>query len=160
VRGTPMSRVVQMRSMLVAPSGERQLVELKGVDGQWPLVGEAAAMPTQSITDALGLRDGHYGVLAEQIVLDRLGLQTGDLVRLGTQTFRVSGALTKEPDRVGTAAILGPRVLVSIDALASTGLISPGAMVRNQIRLTTPDPGTTAQDVRRTFPDRGWRIRD
>ena len=40
-RGAALSDVVQMRSMLVAPSGERQLVELKAVDRAWPLVGEA-----------------------------------------------------------------------------------------------------------------------
>ena len=33
-----------MRSMLVAPSGERQLVELKAVDAAWPLVGGQVAM--------------------------------------------------------------------------------------------------------------------
>ena len=40
-RGATISDVVQMRSMLVAASGQRQLVELKAVDGAWPLVGEA-----------------------------------------------------------------------------------------------------------------------
>ena len=42
-RGAALSDVVQMRSMLVAPSGERQLVELKAVDAAWPLVGDAEA---------------------------------------------------------------------------------------------------------------------
>jgi len=40
-RAATLSGVVQTRSMLVAPSGERQLVELKAVDAAWPLVGEA-----------------------------------------------------------------------------------------------------------------------
>ena len=42
----------------------------------------------------LGQQDGHYGLLAEQVVLDRLGLHPGDTARLGTATFRVAGALT------------------------------------------------------------------
>src|ERR1700760_2719547 len=62
-RGAAISRVVQMRSMLVAQTGERQLVELKGVDRQWPLVGETDAAPKQPIADALGMRDGHFGIL-------------------------------------------------------------------------------------------------
>ena len=61
-------------------------------------------------------------LLAEQIVLDRLGLHPGDTARIGTAAFRVAGALTHEPDRVGTAAILGPRVLISAAALPATGL--------------------------------------
>src|SRR5262249_7351080 len=39
--GARISDVVTMRTMLVAASGERMLVELKAVDGAWPLVGTA-----------------------------------------------------------------------------------------------------------------------
>jgi putative ABC transport system permease protein len=159
-RGAATSRVVQMRSMLVAPSGERQLIELKSVDGRWPLVGAATVDPAQPIADALGQRDGHYGLVAEQVVLDRLRLHQGDLVRLGTETFRIAGTLTAEPDQVSAAALLGPRALISVDALPATGLISPGAMVRYQVRLTARDPAAIAGGIRADFPDKGWRIRD
>ncbi len=138
--GATTSGVLQMRSMLVAPSGERQLIELKAVDASWPLVGQATTRPPQPLPAALRQQDGRYGMLAEQVVLDRLGLHPGDTARLGTATFRVAGVLTQEPDRVATAAILGPRVLIAADALASTGLISPGAMVRYSIRLIAHDP--------------------
>jgi putative ABC transport system permease protein len=159
-RGAVTSSVVQMRSMLVAPSGERQLIELKAVDPAWPLVGEAKVEPAQSLPAALEQRDGRYGVLAEKLVLDRLGLHPGDVARLGTATFRVAGVLTQEPDRVATASILGPRVLISADALPETGLISPGAMVRFAIRVTTTEPVTLLRDVRAAFSTQGWRIRD
>src|SRR3954451_1903233 len=78
-RGAATSRVVQMRSMLVAPSGERQLIELKAVDGQWPLVGHAVVAPAQPVARAIGQTDGRFGLLAEQVVLDRLQLHPGDL---------------------------------------------------------------------------------
>ncbi len=159
-QGATTSRVVQMRSMLIAPSGERQLVELKAVGAAWPLVGQATIRPEQTLPDALALRDGHYGLLAEQIVLDRLGLHAGDTVRLGTATFRVAGALTYEPDRAAAGAILGPRVAIAAAALPATGLISPGAMVRYAIRLTAPDPARIARDIGDRFPNRGWHVRD
>lgn len=159
-QGATTSAVIQMRSMLVAPSGERQLVELKAVDSRWPLVGAATIEPAETLSDALRQQDGRYGLLAEQIVLDRLALHTGDVVRLGTATFRVAGALTREPDRVATAAILGPRVLIAADALPATGLISPGAMVRYAVRVTAPDPATLVHRIHDTFPNHGWRIRD
>ena len=138
-RGLSTSGVTQMRSMLVASSGERQLIELKAVDAAWPLVGEATVEPAQTLAEALGSRDGRYGLVAERIVFDRLGLHVGDTARLGNATFRVAGVLTHEPDRVATASILGPRVLVDGDALGSTGLISPGAMVRYALRATVRD---------------------
>lgn len=159
-KGATTSDVAQMRSLLVAPSGERQLIELKAIDGKWPLVGAAMAQPAQPIAAALARRDGHYGLLAEQIVLDRLKLRIGDLARLGSESFRVAGTLMQEPDRVGTAALLGPRVLISDQAVAATGLISPGAMVRYMIRVTVPDPATIARDIETAFPNKGWRVRD
>ncbi|MEA2743407.1 MAG: putative transport system permease protein, partial [Acetobacteraceae bacterium] len=159
-QGATISDVTQMRSMLVAPSDERQLIELKAVDAKWPLVGDATIEPAQTLADALGPRDERYGLLAEKLVLDRLGLHPGDIAKLGTATLRVSGVLMHEPDRVATASILGPRVLVSIDALPSTSLISPGAMVRYAVRLTAAEPARIAQGIRTTFPDQGWRIRD
>ncbi len=39
-RGATISDVTMMRSLLVAPSGERTLIELKAVDAAWPLVGQ------------------------------------------------------------------------------------------------------------------------
>jgi putative ABC transport system permease protein len=159
-QGATISDVIQMRSMLVAASGERQLIELKAVDRKWPLVGAASVEPNQPIADALRLQDGKYGLLAEPVVLDRLGVHQGNTVRLGTASFRVAGTLTHEPDRIATASILGPRVLIAAEALASTGLISPGAMVRYAIRLTVPDPTGLARRIRRQFPNQGWRIRD
>jgi putative ABC transport system permease protein len=163
-QGAATSDVIQMRSMLVAQggssAGERQLIELKAVDAAWPLVGEATVEPKQTLADALRLRDGKYGLLAEQIVLDRLGLHPGDIARLGTATVRVAGTLTHEPDRVATASILGPRVLISAEALPSTGLISPGAMVRYGIRMTVADPARLVREIRQRFPNQGWRVRD
>src|SRR3954454_16951792 len=71
-RGARTSDIAQMRSLLVAPSGERQLIELKAVDSAWPLVGAATVAPAQPLAEALGEKNGRYGLLAEQVVLDRL----------------------------------------------------------------------------------------
>jgi putative ABC transport system permease protein len=162
-RGATISDVVTMRSMLVAPSGDRMLVELKAVDGAWPLVGAAAFAPAQSPSDALRNVDGTYGAAAEALVLDRLGLHPGDHVRLGTATLTLRGTLTTEPDRVSNPSIFGPRVLVSLAALPSTGLLQPGAIIEYHIRLALPeggDPAALTTALRKDFPDTGWRIRD
>jgi putative ABC transport system permease protein len=155
-RGAALSDVVQMRSMLVAASGERQLVELKAVDGAWPLVGAPEVAPAQPLNAALA----DHGLLAERVVLDRLNLRPGDSVRLGNASFTVRGTLTSEPDRVAAPLILGPRVLIAADALAATGLIAPGSMVQYAVRATLPDPAPAADALREAFPGQGWRIRD
>ncbi len=157
-RGARISDVVTMRSMLVAPSGERQLVSLKAVDRAWPLVG--AARPAPSV---LAERDGRFGLVAEPVVLDRLGLHPGDAARLGNATFSLQEPLAAEPDRVVGTVMLGPRVLIAMAALPSTGLIAPGSLVEYKLRAALPpgtDPMATMAALRRAFPDQGWRLRD
>ncbi|HXA23755.1 MAG TPA: ABC transporter permease, partial [Acetobacteraceae bacterium] len=137
-RGAAISDVVQMRSMLVTASGQRQLVQLKVVDAAWPLVGEAGVTLSPTLHRIAGEATGggavamalaDHGLLAERVVLDRLDLHPGDTVRLGNASFTVRGELVAEPDRVAVPLILGPRVLISAAALDSTGLIVPGSMV-------------------------------
>lgn len=158
-RGAVLSEVVQMRSMLIAPSGDRQLVELKAVDPAWPLVGTAVLDPPAPVTAALE----RGGIVVEPLLRDRLGLRPGSVVRLGTASFTLRGAITDEPDRVGNANLLGQRAIISTADLSATGLIAPGSMVQYAIRLSLP-PGAGVQDfigqIRAAFPDRGWRIRD
>ena len=133
-RGATLSDVVPMRSMLVAASGERQLVELKAVDAAWPLVGAPVLDPPQPSADALGQRDGRYGLLADQVVLDRLGLHAGDTVRLGTASFPSAARCERSPTASPPRRCSAPRVLIAHDALPATGLIAPGAMVRYALR--------------------------
>jgi putative ABC transport system permease protein len=161
-RGARMSDAVTMRAMLVAPSGERQLVDLKAVDAAWPLLGAPTIAPPQTLKAALGGRDGKPGLLAERIVLDRLGLHAGDVVRVGNASFSVSGVEVDEPDRVVGAGMFGPRALIALDALPATGLVLPGAMLQYTLRAALPDGadgGAAIAALRAAFPDNGWHIR-
>jgi putative ABC transport system permease protein len=182
-RGAILSDVAQMRSMLVAPSGERQLVELKAIDDAWPLTGQVKIVDQEGIARRFPLRveageggrtirdglfpsragEAEHALYAEPIVIDRLHLRLGDKVRLGGASFVIRGALVDEPDRVGTPLALGPRVVIAADALPATGLILPGAMVQYSLRAALPDPAATSTlltALRHAFPDQGWRIRD
>ena len=155
-RGAKLSEVVQMRSMLVASGGERQLVELKAVDSAYPLVGTATVDSTPLQTALSG------GLVAEPIVLDRLGVKPGDTLRLGSTTITVRGTLTTEPDRVAAPTLLAPRAMIALPALAATQLVQPGSLLNYDLRATLPpglNAGSVVADLRRDFPGTGWRIR-
>ena len=156
-RGAVLSDIVTMRSMLIAPSGERQLVELKAVDGAYPLVGAAAVTP--GVLSA-GLADA--GVVLEPVVLERLGVRPGDRLKLGQAQVVVRGTLMTEPDRAASPTILGPRALIGLATLPATALVQPGSLLNYDLRATFPPgadvPGVMAA-LRVAFPEQGWRLR-
>ena len=157
-RGAKVSKIVTMRSLLVAASGQRQLIELKAVDPAYPLIGTAVLDPAIPLPQAL---DG--SVVADPLVLARLHLHAGDPVRIGTGSFVLRAALTSEPDHANGLAILGPRVLIAASALPSTGLVQTGSLLNYEWRLLLPpgtDPKAFTAAIRTAFPDSGWRIRD
>ncbi|WP_264711975.1 ABC transporter permease [Limobrevibacterium gyesilva] len=158
-RGARISDVVTMRSMLVAPSGERMLVELKAVDDAWPLVGTAAFDPPQALAQTLG----GQGIAVEGLVMDRLGVRPGDTLRLGHLPMQLRGTATAEPDRVATPSIFGPRALIALADLPATGLEQPGAILEHRLRAVLPagaDTGRMIRDLRAAFPEQGWRLRE
>ena len=157
-QGGRVSEVVRLRSLLVAPSGQRLLVELKAVDGAYPMVGAVRLAPAGALPAALA-----RGLVVDPLVLQRLGLHEGDTVRLGEAQFPVAAGLAYEPDRGSALSIMGPPVLMRADALARTGLIQPGSLVTYEWRvLLRPgaDPRVFTAALRGAFPQTGWRISD
>lgn len=135
-QATAVSEIVDFRSMVVVdrPEGpERGLTQVKAVDGAYPLKGEVELAPEIPLDDALGVADGLPGLIAEQVLIDRLGIEIGDTVRLGTQDFRLSAALEAEPDAGAGGFGLGPRVIVTRAALEDSGLLAPGTLDRKSV---------------------------
>jgi putative ABC transport system permease protein len=95
-------------------------------------------------------------------LLDKLAVKLGDTIRVGSQSFTIRAVLAHEPDSVSGIYELGPRVMISRAALASTGLIAPGALVEYGYRLRLPagiDVPSVIAEANARFPQAGWRIR-
>lgn len=159
------SEQAEMRGMARSTDEQRStLVELKAVDGAYPLYGAAELKDGGDLQAALGRRDGLWGAVAEQGLLDRLELAPGDRLRLGDAELVVRAVLTREPDKAsGGAFSLGPRLMVSTAALPDTGLLQPGSIAywTEKIALA-PGAGVDAwqAELNRRFPDAPWRVRD
>tara|TARA_R110000764_G_scaffold37729_1_gene83779 strand:+ start:2354 stop:4882 length:2529 start_codon:yes stop_codon:yes gene_type:complete len=160
------SQVVDFRSMAVVDRDgetERGLTQVKGVDDAYPLIGSVGLSPDMPLTQALGDQDGLPGAIMEQVLADRLGLTTGDTLRLGTQDFRLSALLTREPDSAGAGFGLGPRTIVRTQALDNSGLLETGTLFNTKYRLTLPptaDLEALEQAAESRFGDAGMRWRD
>jgi putative ABC transport system permease protein len=158
-----LSHVAQLRGMARTEDGSRRsLIEIKAVDGAYPLYGAVALAPAAALGDALAKRDGRWGVAVAPALMDRLGLKVGDGIRIGDAVLAVRGALVHEPDGISGLVEIGPRVIMAMDALADTGLLAPGVLVTHLYRVRLGASGDAAAVVagaRARFPDAGWRIR-
>ncbi|MDA1097760.1 MAG: FtsX-like permease family protein [Proteobacteria bacterium] len=158
------SEVIEMRSMVRRMDGsQRGLIELKGVDGRYPLYGRMQLDQGRDLATAFAVKDGLPGAVAEAVLLQRLKLQVGDQVRVGEATYRIAAAIQREPDRGADAFVLGPRLMVAKASLQATALIREGSQVKYRYRIALPadrEAVAWVGDLETRFPDAGWRIRD
>ncbi|MCV6545773.1 MAG: FtsX-like permease family protein [Cohaesibacter sp.] len=164
------SELASLRAMARTSDGSDQLlVEVKAVDGSYPTVGDfrlaGQAQPAKDLEPLFGGNDRlDGGVLVASLLLDRLGLEIGDQISIGTADVLITGAIGFEPDALATGVGFGPRVLMSLETLQKTDLVQPGSIVRYVTRLTLEGEGSQARlqslqaDLKEAFPDAGWRV--
>jgi putative ABC transport system permease protein len=136
-----------LTSTMARPADETKsgsmMLELKGVEPTFPLVGEFRLSDGRAFDYAL-LQNG--GALASPLLLERLNLKIGDRLRIGAQDFEIRGAFAEEPGGV-TGFRLGPRVFIEQKAFDAAGLNQFGSRNRRRILFRTvesPDALTEA----------------
>ena len=161
-----LSEVVDFRSMAVVErdgQSERGLTQVKAVDAAYPLIGTAKLAPDMPLATAFAGREGLPGGVMDRILIDRLGLATGDRFRLGTQDFVLMATLAHEPDGAADGFALGPRTLVATSSLENSGLLSAGTLYDTKYRMTLPpntDLENLSREARARFESTGLRWTD
>ncbi|MBY5611869.1 ABC transporter permease [Rhizobium leguminosarum] len=152
-----------LRSMARKPDGSDQaLVEVKAVDDAYPLYGKFVAEPDYPLAALLSGQGGTYGAVAAPLLLDRLGLATGDELLLGNVKLSITGTVKTEPDALSEGFGFAPRLLVSRQALQASGLIQTGSLVEHAYKIRLDDKGSMSGIQARAskeFPSAGWAIR-
>jgi putative ABC transport system permease protein len=152
-----------MRAMASTTDGRRALVELKAVDGAYPLYGTVALEPEMALAEALAERGGAFGAAVDPALLARLDLQPGARLTIGQATIEIRAVIQNEPDKLASGMAFGPRVIISEAALGATRLVQPGSLVRWHYRLGVPGGDRAAEAViaaaNTQLPDAGWEIR-
>jgi putative ABC transport system permease protein len=160
------SVIASLRGMARAEDGRLALVEIKAVDGQYPMLGELALEPRLGTGDLFAEHDGTFGAAVDQTLLARLDLKLGDRVHVGAANFEIRSIDNGEPDKLAGGLGFGPRFLVSEAGLRATQLVQPGSLVRWTYRVKLPDNARSdrnvnelADNARRALPQAGWEIR-
>lgn len=145
VAGQPGVRQVRetvVGSMVRSSAGEARFLQVRGVDGPFPLYGALSTDPPGAWDES---RRGD-GAVGDPPVLAQLGVQVGDTILVGELRIPLLGAAPDLPPELGFQGALGPRVYISGNLLESSGLLGFGSLVRYRILLASPDP-LWAEDV-------------
>lgn len=135
--GARISRMIEIRTMLLTPAGRAQLVELQSTDTAYPLYGKVTLQPAATLDATLARRAGSWGVALDATLARRLSLGVGDTVSIGQLKLVVRALVLRQPDRSLRANWRGAPVLISESALPDTGLLMPGSRVSYLYRVRT-----------------------
>lgn len=133
--GLASSRTLTFPSVVLT-DGNPQLVQVKAVDNGYPLRGELLTQQSPAdpaMADTSLPESGEMWV--EPRLLPLLDRSAGESVTLGEKAFRIGKLIALEPDRGGNLFQLAPRVLIHLDDVAATGLVSAASRVRHRLLL-------------------------
>ncbi len=155
------SAVAEMRTS--ARVGDaRYTVEVKGVDDLYPLYGVVTLQGDRDFREVLSPSDARPPAIVEPAFLARAGIDVDGSVWLGETEFRIAGVLAIEPDRLSAGRFMvGPRILVTQQDLATTGLVQFGALIDYRYRVKVApeaDPEAVIAAVSAMMPERGWEL--
>jgi putative ABC transport system permease protein len=159
------SESASFRAMARSTEGKSALVEVKAVDNAYPLYGDVSI--TRAERPGPVWRNPDV-VLVERTLLDRLNLDVGSKIAIGDATVTIAGILGEQPDRLADRLAYGPKLLMSRDTLAHTGLVQPGSLIRWTYRVKLPKARSadkeflaeTRNDIEKQFPQSGFAIHD
>jgi putative ABC transport system permease protein len=167
-RGLRTVEAVRFPSM--ALRGEQaQLTEVKAVAPGYPLKGRLTIDDGQrALAHAAGAIPVSGTVWADERLLARLGARVGEDLTLGGRSFRIAARVTEDPETSVGFLNLGPRLIMNLADLPSTGLIQVGSRVTYRLGLAGPvraiqdfrafakariGPGQRVEDVRDARPE-------
>jgi len=145
-----------------AQPGPSQLAELKVIDGEYPFYGDLKLNPQRPLRELLRPDTA----VAASDLLAHLHLRTGDTLRIGGQPFRIAGVVLSEPDRISISMTLGPRIFLSGEGFARTGLETRGSRISHRTLIKLPAGAAasirTVRDIqarlRQALPETVYRI--
>jgi putative ABC transport system permease protein len=153
VARTQITETVTMAASRQTP--DPLLISIKAVDPRvYPFYGDVRLDPPRPLREALTA----YTVAVSSDLLLRLNVKTGEALRIGGQDFRIASVLASEPDRMTGTLNVGPRVLMTRDGLARTGLITLGSRASERFLFKLPAAGTpnvaqVRRILKRAFPE-------
>lgn len=124
-------------SSMASKAGKLQLSQLKAVSDGYPLQGQLEVSERLETTGtAIEGLPARAEAWAELRLFNELDAKPGDKIQLGRLEFTLSKVLTKDPSRGTNLFQIAPQIIINLDDLAATGLLSPASRAKYALLLT------------------------
>lgn len=132
--GLNTAQVAEFGSM-VFHGENNHLASVKSVSHTYPLRGELTISNKAFAKDDASWRNIASGPVrgeawVEERLLPILDMQLGDEIEVGKQKLKVTKVIINEPDRGSGFSMIGARLIMNHEDLATTGVIQPGSRVQ------------------------------
>ena len=142
-RGLTLARTLTFRSVVLA-GDDSQLVQVKAVDDAYPLRGEMRLKADlDAAEEPAGAPPPPLTAWVEPRLLYVLGADVGAGIDLGEVRFTAEKLIAYEPDRGGNFFQIAPRVMIRLDDVPATGLVTDASRVRHRLLLAGPRDAIT-----------------
>ena len=116
------------------------LARIKAVSSKYPLRGQVRIANDQ-LSDEYQVKKipNENEVWLDESLLYRLNIEVGDSISIGNSEFTASAVLKYRPDQSIGFASLSPTILMNIESLPATGLITQGSRVNYSLLIAGED---------------------
>lgn len=130
------AKMLSFTSMALFPkTGTTRLSQITAMDGNFPYYGIIETDPPTAVDSYLE----EYGALVDQTILTQLELSAGDSVKIGFNTYEITGAIIEIPGQSMANSFFGPRVLIPLQDVETTGLLERGSRLEHKAYLKYPE---------------------
>ena len=123
-------RITTLSVAYFPKQNQSRLVGLYAVEDQYPLYGSLESAPLEAADQF----KEQSGALVDQGLMRTFGVQPGDSVQVGRQTYKISGALIRAPSDTEVSMFVMPSVYVPMNTL-DTLLLGFGAMANYEVYI-------------------------
>lgn len=107
-------------------NGLSKLVQVRGIEGGFPLYGELETVPISAAENYKRLN----GALVDATLMLQYRLNPGDSVKVGTLTFPIIGSVVSAPGSSAISATVAPPIILPFAYIEGTGLLQTGSRVK------------------------------
>ena len=135
--GGTLVREVSFPSMALSPASDAtRFVQVRALDGPYPLYGDVDAEPATSV-ETFRQRGG---AMAEAALLLQMNAEVGDSVRVGNRSYPIVGRVDRVPGQSDVGSLVGPQLYLPLADVDST-LTGFGSRTRSTAYFRFPDAG-------------------